>query len=59
MVGSRPKYQMSFIDEATGAIHDIPWDAIQVSNLESLAGFEIEQYQVVMQGRKKSRKASP
>ena len=51
-----------FIDETTGAIHDIPWDAIQVSNLESLAGFEIEQYQVVMRGRKKagrSHKVSP
>ena len=45
-----------FIDETTGAIHDIPWDAVQVSNMESLAGFEIEQYQVVMRGRKKSRK---
>ena len=44
-----------FIEEATGVIHDIPWDAVRVSNLESLDGFEIEQYQVVMRGHKKKQ----
>ncbi len=41
-----------FIDEATGGIHDIPWDQVQVSNLESLRGYEIRDYMVVMRGRK-------
>ena len=42
-----------FIDEATGAIHDIPWDKVQVCNIESLRGYVIEDYQVVMRGRKR------
>ncbi len=42
-----------FIDETTGAIYDIPWEAIQVSNLNSLDGFQIKEYQVVMKGRKR------
>jgi Fur family iron response transcriptional regulator len=45
-----------FIDEETGAIHDVPWDKVQVCNIESLRGFEIRDYQVVMRGvRKPSR----
>jgi Fur family iron response transcriptional regulator len=46
-----------FIDETTGEIHDIAWDAIKVSNMESLDGFEIDKYQVVMRGRKKKQSA--
>jgi Fe2+ or Zn2+ uptake regulation protein len=41
-----------FIDEATGVIYDVPWEAIRVSNLDSLDGFRIKEYQVVMRGRK-------
>jgi Fe2+ or Zn2+ uptake regulation protein len=39
-----------FIDEDTGAIYDIPWDKVRVSNVEGLSGFEIRDYQVVMRG---------
>lgn len=42
-----------FIDESTGAIHDIPWDKVQVCNLDSLRGYVIDDYQVVMRGRKR------
>lgn len=42
-----------FIDEATGTIHDVPWDKVQVCNIESLRGFVVEDYQVVMRGRKR------
>jgi Fe2+ or Zn2+ uptake regulation protein len=42
-----------FIDESTGVIHDVPWDAIQVSNVQALDGFQVKEYQVVMKGRKK------
>jgi len=42
-----------FIDEKTGRIHDIPWDQIQVYNIERLRGFEVHDYQVVIRGRKK------
>jgi len=42
-----------FIDEKTGRIHDIPWEKVQVCNIESLRGYDIHDYQVVMRGRKK------
>lgn len=39
-----------FIDEQTGAIHDVPWDKVQVCNIDSLREYEIHDYQVVMRG---------
>ncbi|APR81230.1 Peroxide stress regulator [Minicystis rosea] len=43
-----------FIDEATGRIHDIPWDAVRVEGVESIGGgFSVRAYQVVMRGKKK------
>jgi Fe2+ or Zn2+ uptake regulation protein len=45
-----------FIDEDTGTIHDIPWDALEVSDVESLRGFDVREYQVVMRGRKRRRR---
>jgi Fe2+ or Zn2+ uptake regulation protein len=45
-----------FIDESTGAIHDVPWDKVQVCNVEALDGYEITDYQVVMRGRKRRSK---
>jgi Fe2+ or Zn2+ uptake regulation protein len=46
-----------FIDEGTGEIHDVPWDAVKVSNVESMKalGFDIREYQVVMRGRRPSK----
>lgn len=38
----------------SGAIHDIPWDQVQVCNIEALTDFEIHDYQVVMHGVRKS-----
>jgi Fur family transcriptional regulator, iron response regulator len=43
-----------FIDEATGDIHDIPWQALRVSNLNELSGFDVRDYQVVMRGRRRA-----
>lgn len=49
-----------FIDEATGIIYDVPWDALTVANVDRLEGFRIDEYQVVMRGRRlPSRKRSP
>jgi Fe2+ or Zn2+ uptake regulation protein len=42
-----------FIDVKTGAIHDVPWEAVRVTGEGSLAGYEVEDYQVVMRGRKR------
>jgi Fe2+ or Zn2+ uptake regulation protein len=41
-----------FIDEATGTIHDIPWDAVRVSRVDRLVGYEIKEYMVVLRGRR-------
>jgi len=42
-----------FIDERTGRIYDIPWNQIEVSNANPLPGFEVDDYQVVMRGRRR------
>src|SRR5215468_7958282 len=36
-----------FIDEESGAIHDVPWEAVRVSDVESLAprGYDVREYQ--------------
>ena len=41
-----------FIDERTGEIVDIPWDAVKVSRVEALKGYDVREYQVVMRGRR-------
>jgi Fe2+ or Zn2+ uptake regulation protein len=41
-----------FIDEETGAIHDVPWSALEVRRLEALPGFEVREYQVVVRGKR-------
>jgi Fur family transcriptional regulator, iron response regulator len=41
-----------FIDDATGTIHDVPWDALRVSRVERLAGYEVKEYMVVLRGTK-------
>jgi Fur family iron response transcriptional regulator len=43
-----------FIDESSGRIYDIPWTALAVSKLDTLAGFEVRDYHVVVRGRVKS-----
>ena len=43
-----------FIDETTGAIYDIPWDAIEVSRIPSLEDMDVREYQVVMRGRRRT-----
>lgn len=43
-----------FIDEDTQSIVDIPWEALQVKNVEALRGFDVREYQVVMRGRRAS-----
>ncbi|MFO0677129.1 MAG: transcriptional repressor [Polyangiaceae bacterium] len=42
-----------FIDDATGRIHDIPWDALTVEGVESLTGHAVREFQVVLRGKKK------
>lgn len=44
-----------FIDEETGKIYDVPWEALRVTGETSLAGFEVRGYQVVLRGRRRRR----
>ena len=44
-----------FIDDATGRIHDVPWEAVEVRNVENLKGVDVREYQVVMRGRRSGR----
>ena len=39
-----------FIDDETGTIHDVPWDALRVSRVERLVGYEVKEYMVVLRG---------
>lgn len=41
-----------FIDEATGVVLDVPWDALEVRRVEALRGVEVREYQVVLRGRR-------
>ncbi len=41
-----------FIDEDTGRIYDIPWNQVKVSSGKPLPGFEVNDYQIVMRGRR-------
>ena len=45
-----------FIDETTGKVYDVPWEAVRVRGQEGLRDFEVREFQVVMRGRRKKRK---
>jgi Fe2+ or Zn2+ uptake regulation protein len=42
-----------FIDEETGTIYDVAWDAVTVTQ-RSLDDFDVREYQVVMKGRRRA-----
>ncbi len=44
-----------FIDDSTGAIHDVPWDALRVSRVERLAGYDVKEYMVVLRGTRTTK----
>ncbi|MHB8874831.1 MAG: Fur family transcriptional regulator [Myxococcaceae bacterium] len=44
------------IEDGTGRIHDIPWDAVQARPVDKVEGFEVREYQVVMRGKKLPRR---
>lgn len=46
-----------FIDEATGAIHDVPWEELEVRRVGELRGLEVREVQVVLRGRRRGRGA--
>ena len=42
-----------FIDDATGRIYDVPWEALSVSGEKTFEEYDIRDYQVVMRGRRR------
>jgi Fe2+ or Zn2+ uptake regulation protein len=49
----RLKPHHHFIDEDTGEVIDVSWETLRVRGEESLEGFEVREYQVVMRGRRR------
>lgn len=45
-----------FVDDATGAIHDIAWDALTVKNVAALEGLDVREYQVVLRGKARKKR---
>src|SRR5687768_1208894 len=39
-----------FIDDATGRIYDVPWEALRVGRVDGLRGYQVREYQVVLRG---------
>lgn len=50
-----------FVDDDSGLIHDVPWDALKVKNVDALEGLTVREYQVVLRGRatRPARSAGP
>ncbi|MCC6156580.1 MAG: transcriptional repressor [Deltaproteobacteria bacterium] len=44
-----------FIDEKTGEIVDIPWNALRVAGANALDGFDVHEFQVVLRGTRRKR----
>ena len=42
-----------FIDEETGTIHDIPWNKVQVCNIDEITEYRIDEYMVIMRGKRR------
>jgi Fe2+ or Zn2+ uptake regulation protein len=42
-----------FIDEETGTVYDVPWEAVSVEGEKTLDGYEVREYQVVLRGRRR------
>lgn len=43
------------VDETSGRIHDIPWEALEVKRLDRLKGYDVRDYQVLLTGRPRPR----
>ncbi len=47
-----------FVDEGSGTIHDVPWEALEVRKVEKLQGLDVREFQVVLRGRRSGGKKS-
>jgi Fur family iron response transcriptional regulator len=44
-----------FVDDETGAIQDIPWNALKVGKVDDLQGIDVRDYMVVVRGRRRGK----
>lgn len=42
-----------FVDEKTGAIHDVDWEKLQVCNIDQLPDYDVHEYMVIMRGSRR------
>jgi Fur family iron response transcriptional regulator len=45
-----------FIDERSGRIHDVPWEALKVDAVGDLKGLQVREVQVILRGETASKK---
>lgn len=43
------------IDDETGKIHDVAWNHVEVKNIKNVGNYEINEYQVVMHGKRRKK----
>src|SRR6266849_2677243 len=43
------------IDDETGKIHDVEWNHVEVKNIKNIGNYEINEYQVVMHGKRRKK----
>lgn len=48
-----------FIDDETGRIEDVPWDALRVTDPARLEDYDVTEYMVVMRGRRRGPRKHP
>jgi Fe2+ or Zn2+ uptake regulation protein len=41
-----------FVDAATGRIHDVPWEAVEVGRIRPPAGYAVDDVHVILRGRR-------
>lgn len=46
-----------FVDESSGRIFDVPWESLEVKKVASLEDYEVAEYQVVLRGRRASKRS--
>lgn len=52
---SNIKRHHHFIDDDTGSIYDLPWNALKVIGEKSLKDFQVREYHLILRGKKKKK----
>lgn len=55
---ARTERHHHFVDDVTGEITDVPWDALNVTNVNDVKGLTVRDYEVVLRGTKQKGNSS-